>query len=70
MTEEFSSTGIKDMHPMQIEALVQFIGLAFDLASQFEGNEAIEEVEARADELIRIFGGNGVTVRLEVELDH
>jgi hypothetical protein len=70
MTEEFSSTGIKDMHPMQIEALVQFIGLAFDLASQFEGDEAIEEVEARADELIRIFGGNGVTVRLEVELDH
>ena len=70
MTENFSSIVIKDMHPMQIESLVNFIGFAIQLASQFEGDDAIEEVEARADEMIRLFGGNGVKVNLSVELDH
>ena len=32
MTEKFSSIGLKDMHPMQIESLVNFIGFAIQLA--------------------------------------
>lgn len=64
------SVGLKDMHPAQIEALVQFVGLAFHLANQFEEDDAIEEVEQQADELIRLLGGNGVQVHLSVELDH
>ena len=44
MKQEFKSLGIKDMHPMQIEALINFIGMALDMASQFEGDEALEMV--------------------------
>ncbi len=69
MKQEFKSLGIKDMHPMQIEALINFIGLALDMASQFEGDEALELVEEEADNLIRLLGGNGVKVQLKVELD-
>lgn len=71
MNEDIGKTvGIKDMHPAQIEALIQFIGLALHLASQFEDDDAIEVVEEQADEMIRLFGGNGVKVNLAVELDH
>lgn len=70
MKQEFKSLGIKDMHPMQIEALINFIGMALDMASQFEGDEALEMVEEEADQLVRLFGGNGVRVELKVELDH
>jgi hypothetical protein len=39
------------------------------MASQFEGDEALELVEEEADNLIRLLGGNGVKVQLKVELD-
>ena len=54
---------------MQIEALINFIGISLDMASQFEGDEAIELIEEEADNLIRLFGGNGVKVELKVGID-
>ena len=60
--------GIKDMHPAQLEALVRFIGLAFDLAAQFESDEPIFEVEQAADELIHLLGGNGARVVTDIEV--
>lgn len=69
MKQEFKSLGLKDMHPMQIEALVNFIGISLDMASQFDGDEAIELIEEEADNLIRLFGGNGVKVELKVGID-
>lgn len=67
--QPFPSLGLKDMHPMQVESLVRFIGLAFDLASQFEGMSAMEQVEQEADTLIQLFGGNSVKIGFEIEID-
>jgi len=53
------------MHPMQIQALVSLIELSLDLASHFEEEDVIREVEEKADNLIRLLGGNGVMVELE-----
>jgi hypothetical protein len=68
MIKEFQSVGIKDMHPMQIKALMDFIDFSFHLAAHFEGEDVIMEVEDRADDLVKLFGGVGVTV--SVEDDH
>jgi len=62
---KFNSVGLKDMHPMQIQALVSLIELSLDLASHFEEEDVIREVEEKADNLIRLLGGNGVMVELE-----
>lgn len=39
MIKEFQSVGIKDMHPMQIKALMDFIDFSFHLAAHFEGED-------------------------------
>jgi hypothetical protein len=59
--------GLKDMHPMQIEALMEFIGITLNLASLTNDMEVVAETEAFADELVKLFGGNGVKVNIEVD---
>jgi hypothetical protein len=68
MIEKFKSMGFKDMHPMQVEALMELIGIALNLASLSEDNEILEDTTAYCDELVKLFGGNGV--RLSVEVDY
>jgi hypothetical protein len=68
MIENFKSMGFKDMHPMQVEALMELIGIALNLASLSEDNEILEDTTAYCDELVKLFGGNGV--RLSVEVDY
>lgn len=68
MIENFKSLGFKDMHPMQVEALMELIGIALNLASLAEDNEILEDTTAYCDELVKLFGGNGV--RLSVEVDY
>ena len=57
------SVGFKQMHPMQIEALMDFVGLDLHNAAPW-GEEAVKETQDAADELVRLFGGNGVEVRI------
>lgn len=59
--------GLKQMHPVQVETLMEFVGVAINLATLTNDKEVIEETEAFADELIRMFGGNGVRVVIDVE---
>lgn len=59
--------GLKQMHPVQVETLMEFVGVAINLASLTNDKEVVEETEAFADELIRLFGGNGVRVVIDVE---
>ena len=68
MIEDFKSLGFKDMHPMQVEAVMDLIGIALNLASLAEDNEILEDTTAYCDELVKLFGGNGV--RLSVEVDY
>lgn len=59
--------GLKEMHPMQIEALMEFVGVTLNLASLTNDHEVLAETEAFADELVKLFGGNGVRVTIEAD---
>ena len=65
--KNFKSLGIKDMHSMQIEALMEFVGTALHLAALCEDREILDETEELADNLVRLFGGNGVKVVIEAD---
>ena len=62
---DMKTLGLRQMHPMQIEALMDFIGWAVDLSVISMDENLIQETEGMADELVRMFGGKGV--RIEVE---
>jgi len=62
---DMKTLGLRQMHPMQIEALMDFIGWAVDLSVLSMDEDLVQETEGMADELVRMFGGKGV--RIEVE---
>ena len=62
---DMKTLGLRQMHPMQIEALMDFIGWAVDLSVLSMDENLVKETEGMADELVRMFGGKGV--RIEVE---
>ena len=62
---DMKTLGLRQMHPMQIEALMDFIGWAVDLSVLSMDEGLVQETEGMADELGRMFGGKGV--RIEVE---
>jgi hypothetical protein len=62
---DMKTLGLRQMHPMQIEALMDFIGWAVDLSVISMDENLVKETEGMADELVRMFGGKGV--RIEVE---
>lgn len=68
MIDKFESIGFKDMHPMQVEALTELVGIALNLASLAEDNEIFEETAAYCDELVKLFGGSGVSMSVDIEL--
>ena len=57
--------GFRQMHSMQVESLMEFIDLTINLASLTNDVEILEETEAAADELVRLFGGNSVKVYID-----
>jgi|TARA_R110002020_G_scaffold31822_1_gene98699 hypothetical protein len=63
--DDMPTLGIKDMHPMQVHALMDFVGEALNLAALTNDEDVLREVESSADELIRLLGGNGVKVTVE-----
>ena len=63
--KDMKSLGLKDMHPMQVHALLNFLHTAIDLAATVGKDKILEEVESEADELIKLFGGRGVKVEVE-----
>ena len=64
--DEIKSLGFKEMHPMQVEALVDLINRALSLACMTGDEEIIQEIEQSSDEVIHLFGGNGVSVKIDV----
>jgi len=60
--------GLKQMHPMQVETLLEFIGVTLNLASLTNDQEVMLETEAMADELIKLFGGTGVRMTIDVDI--
>jgi hypothetical protein len=64
--DEIKSLGFKEMHPMQVEALVDLINRALNLACMTGDDEIIQEIEQSSDEVIHLFGGNGVSIKIDV----
>ena len=65
--KEFKSLGLRQMHPMQVESLMEFIGVTLNLATTTDDDDVIKETEAFADELIKLFGGNGIKLTIEAD---
>jgi hypothetical protein len=63
--ENMETLGLKQMHTVQVEALLEFIQDALNLAAMTEDKEIVLEVGRKADEMIHLFGGNGVSVTFE-----
>ena len=63
--DDMPTLGLKQMHPLQVLALMDFVGKALKLAALTDDEEILREVESSADELVRLFGGNGVKVTVE-----
>ena len=62
---DMKTLGLRQMHPMQIEALMDFIGWAVDLSVISMDENLVQETEGMADELVRMFGGKGVRIEIE-----
>ena len=60
---------LSDMHPMQIDALMNLIGVSLTVASALEDESAIETVKESADDLIQLLGGTGINIKIEDELN-
>lgn len=58
--EEFEISSLKKMHPMQVKALMELIGVSLSVASALEDESAIEAVKECADDLIQMLGGAGL----------
>ena len=62
--QEVKSMGFKDMNPMQIEALTRVMAHALNLADAYS-EEAFEEVFQDIEEMVLLFGGDGLTVEVK-----
>tara|TARA_Y100000356_G_scaffold110889_1_gene97903 strand:+ start:412 stop:615 length:204 start_codon:yes stop_codon:yes gene_type:complete len=62
---DMKTLGLRQMHPMQVEALMDFIGWAVDLSVISMDENLVQETEGMADELVRMFGGKGVRIEIE-----
>ena len=67
--KNMKTVGLVDMHPMQVECLMDFIGMTLKLAVLTGDEEIIDEVEHMCDEMIKLFGGTGVRMTVEKEPD-
>jgi len=64
--EDLKALGFKQMHQMQIDCLVGYISSTVNLAASIGDQDIIEEIEAQSDELIKMFGGNGLKVSVDL----
>ena len=65
--EDIKAMGFKQMHTVQVEALLMFVQDALNLAAMTEDPEIVADVEETADELVRLFGGNGVSINYVID---
>ena len=69
MIEDTRCISLRDMHPIQVHALKDFIAMTVDLATLIPNPKILTVVETEADELLRVFGGEGVKIEIEKEED-
>ena len=65
--DKIKTVGLRDMHPMQVESLMELIGMTINLATQTEDMNVVQDVESYCDELVKLFGGVGVKLNIEID---
>jgi len=63
--EDIKALGFRQMHKVQADAILDLIGVALNLAALTNDYGVVEETEATCDELVRLFGGNGIALKVE-----
>jgi hypothetical protein len=66
--KDMQTVSFRQMHAMQIEALTDFIAMAINLASAVGDEFLVDDVTDAADELVKMFGGNGVQVEVKIDV--
>ena len=65
--DEMKTVGLRDMHPMQVYHLMEMVGMTLNLAAMTRDADILEETEAYCDELIKLFGGVGVSMSIDID---
>ena len=67
MITHFKSVSLRDMHEMQVEALLDLVGFTLQIAARSNEPALVQRAEDICDEMVRLFGGGGVSVKIESE---
>tara|TARA_R110000803_G_scaffold117985_1_gene186409 strand:- start:194 stop:436 length:243 start_codon:yes stop_codon:yes gene_type:complete len=65
--DKMKTVGLRDMHPMQVYHLMEMVGMSLNLAAMTRDADILEETEAYCDELIKLFGGVGVSMLIDID---
>jgi hypothetical protein len=67
--DKMKTVGLRDMHPMQVYHLMEMVGMTLNLAAMTKDADILEETEAYCDELIKLFGGLGVSMLIDIDTE-
>tara|TARA_E500000318_G_C3567806_1_gene216488 strand:- start:3241 stop:3444 length:204 start_codon:yes stop_codon:yes gene_type:complete len=62
MEDKIDTVGLKEMHPMQVQALLKVVDITMRLAVCSNDDAIIEDVTEHVNDMIQLFGGLGVKV--------
>ena len=62
MEEKIDTVGFKQMHPMQVQALLKVVERTMRLAVCSDDDDIIEDVTEHVNDMSQSFGGLGVKV--------
>jgi hypothetical protein len=62
MEDKIDTVGFKEMHPMQVQALLKVVDITMRLAVCSNDDAIIEDVTEHVNDMIQLFGGLGVKV--------
>lgn len=65
--DKMKTVSLRDMHPMQVQQLMELVGLTLNLAANTRNQDVIDDTEEFCDELVKMFGGVGVSMTIEID---
>ena len=67
--EKIKTVGLREMHPVQVKHLMELVGMTLNLAANTGDDEIMDDAEHLCDEMVKLFGGVGVTMTVEDDPD-
>ena len=65
LSENIQTVGFKDMHQEQVDALTLMVHAFLSLADGYENEDIFDQAKEIADDVVILFGGNGIEVKYE-----